>query len=99
MTGHIFRRVDRHKCKKFSAEFLKPQLMARQLNERLRKVMQYQTPEEKFAECVAAIGWRRSKQPSKLETGCTGWLLTLHSFFLAPQLTFVGGILHAGDGW
>jgi IS30 family transposase len=30
--------------------------VARELNERPRKTLQYRSPEEKFAECVAAIG-------------------------------------------
>jgi hypothetical protein len=51
VAHEVWRRTDPslHSRAKLSA-------IARQLNERPRKTLLYQTPAEKFAECVAAIG-------------------------------------------
>ena len=55
---NLERRLNRRDIfkQKRSAALAKLNAVARELNERPRKTLQYHSPAEKFAECVAAIG-------------------------------------------
>jgi IS30 family transposase len=55
-TNRLFRQYLPRGTDLFIHSQAKLSAIARQLNERPRKTLQYQTPPEKFAECVASTG-------------------------------------------